>query len=115
MSNRSSRFQALPVQWRWAPPRGRHNVLASRSRGGTMHIDRRAFLATLGSAAVVEGMSSEARADALEQYLIAQLNKAPAAKTSDVRSGTGALFGGPSPSGVRVPLAALAPMPDQPT
>jgi len=30
-----------------------------------MHIDRRAFLATLGSAAVVEAMSSEARADAL--------------------------------------------------
>jgi len=80
-----------------------------------MHIDRRAFLATLGSAAVVEAMSSEARADALEHYLIAQLDKAPAAKTPDVRSGTGALFGGPSPSGVRVPLAALAPMPDQPT
>jgi hypothetical protein len=80
-----------------------------------MHIDRRAFLATLGSAAVVEAMSSEARADALEHYLIAQLDKAPAAKAPDVRSGTGALFGGPSPSGVRVPIAALAPMPDQPT
>jgi len=48
-----------------------------------MHIDRRAFLATLGSAAVVEAMSSEARADALEHYLIAQLDKAPAAKTGE--------------------------------
>src|SRR5258706_13131568 len=97
------------------PPRGRHNVLASRSRGGTMHIDRRAFLATLGSAAVVESMSSEARADALEHYLIAQLDKAPAAKTSDVRSGTGAPFGGPSPSGLPAPLPAPPPIPAQPT
>jgi hypothetical protein len=80
-----------------------------------MHIDRRAFLATLGSAAVVEAMSSEARADALEHYMLAQLDKAPAAKSPDIRSGAGALFGGPSPSGVRVPIAALAPMPDRPT
>ena len=46
-----------------------------------MHIDRRAFLATLGSAAVVEAMSSEARADALEHYMIAQLDK-PAAPSA---------------------------------
>src|SRR6266852_8068802 len=100
MPNRSSRFQPLPVHCRCAPPadvltppRGRHNVLASRSRGGTMHIDRRAFLATLGSAAVVEAMSSEARADALEHYMIAQLAKAaPAAQPLVVRRGAGALF-----------------------
>src|SRR5258706_14152084 len=85
------------------PPRGRHNVLASRSRGGTMHIDRRAFLATLGSAAVVESMSSEARDDALEHYLIAQLDKAPPAKTSDGRGCTGALLVGPSPTCRLVP------------
>src|SRR5258705_11893047 len=80
-----------------------------------MHIDRRTFLATLGSAAVVEAMSSEARADALEHYMLAQLDKAPAAKAPDIRSGVGALFGGPSPSGGRVAGAALAPMPDRPT
>ena len=82
-----------------------------------MHIDRRAFLATLGSAAVVEAMSPEAKADALEHYLLAQLDKpaAPAAKDPGVRKGAGALFGGPSPSGVRVDLVALAEMPAQPT
>src|SRR5260221_11151018 len=111
MPNRSSRFQQLPVQCRCAPPadvltppRGRHNVLASRSRGGTMHIDRRAFLATLGSAAVAEAMSSEARADALEHYLIEQLDKAPAAKTPHCRSGTVRLIDAPSRDGRRVPL-----------
>ncbi len=60
-----------------------------------MHIDRRAFLATLGSAAVVEAMSPEARADALEHYMIAQLDKpaAPPAQPLVVRRGAGALFG----------------------
>src|SRR5437879_13117341 len=82
-----------------------------------MHIDRRAFLATLGSAAVVEAMSSEARADALEHYMIAQLDK-PAglsAQPPAVRRGAGALFGGPSPSGQRPELTALAAMPEHPT
>src|SRR5947207_3016187 len=82
-----------------------------------MHIDRRAFLATLGSATVVEAMSSEARADALEHYMIAQLDKpaAPAAQPLQMRRGTGALFGGPSPSGQRPELTALATMPERPT
>ena len=79
-----------------------------------MHIDRRAFLATLGSAAVVEAMSSEARADALEHYMIAQLDKPVAASAQPlvVRRGAGALFGGPSPSGQRPELTALTAMPD---
>src|SRR5690349_15981781 len=82
-----------------------------------MQIDRRAFLATLGSAAVVEAMSSEARADALEHYLIAQLDKpaAASAQPTGVRKGAGALFGGPSPSGVRAELVALEPLPERPT
>ena len=82
-----------------------------------MHIDRRAFLATLGSAAVVEAMSSEARADALEHYMMAQLDKpaAPSAQPLVVRRGAGALFGGPSPSGQRPELTALATMPERPT
>src|SRR5205814_9902561 len=77
-----------------------------------MHIDRRAFLATLGSATVVEAMSSEARADALEHYMIAQLDKpaAPAAQPLQMRRGTGAVFGGPSASGQRPELTALARM-----
>src|SRR5205814_1318649 len=61
-------------------------------------------------------MSSEARADALEHYMIAQLDKpsAPSAQPPAVRRGAGALFGGPSPSGQRPELAALATMPERP-
>ena len=87
-----------------------------------MQIDRRAFLATLGSAAVIEAMPSEAKAEALEHYLMAQLDKpvtppaAPlAAQPPAVRRGAGILFGGPSPSGRYPELAALAPMPERPT
>src|SRR2546427_728733 len=43
-----------------------------------MEIDRRAFLATLGGAAVVNLMDHESRADALEDYSIADLDKAVA-------------------------------------
>src|SRR5712691_12308095 len=57
----------------------RHNVIAFPEKEEPVHIDRRAFLATLGSAAVVEAMSPEARADALEHYMIAQLDKPAAA------------------------------------
>ena len=34
-----------------------------------MEIDRRAFIATLGGSAVIEAMSSEAKAEALEHYM----------------------------------------------
>src|SRR5947209_12545590 len=62
-------------------------------------------------------MSSEARADALEHYMIAQLDKpaAPPAPPLVVRRGAGALLGGPSPSGQRPELAALTTMPERPT
>ena len=92
-------------------------MIAFPEKEEPMHIDRRAFLATLGSAAVVEAMSSEARADALEHYMIAQLDKpaGPPAQPLVVRRGAGALFGGPSPSGQRPELTALATMPERPT
>src|SRR6184192_2004656 len=83
-----------------------------------MQIDRRVFLATLGSAALIDAMPSEAKADALEHYLIAQLDKpaAPAgAQTPVIRRGAGALFGGPSPSGRYPEMQVLAPMPARPT
>lgn len=41
-----------------------------------VEIDRRAFIASLGGAAIVSGMSHEARADALEDYYIDQLDTA---------------------------------------
>jgi len=40
-----------------------------------MEIDRRAFIASLGGAAVVSRMSHEARADALEDYSILELDR----------------------------------------
>src|SRR5882724_3237965 len=118
---RAARASAVPTGSGRAAGKGCSRIRAAIPEGAfpeeedSMHIDRRAFLATLGSAAVVEAMSSEARADALEHYMLAQLDKAPAAKPADIRSGTGALFGGPSPSGVRAPVVALSPMPERPT
>ncbi len=41
-----------------------------------MEVDRRAFFATLGGAAAVSAMDSEAKADALEAYLSDQLDDA---------------------------------------
>ena len=46
--------------------------------GGGMEIDRRAFIASLGGAASASLMDSEARADALEDYLSEQLDAAVA-------------------------------------
>ncbi|HET9942843.1 MAG TPA: hypothetical protein VFR05_05855, partial [Terriglobia bacterium] len=41
-----------------------------------MQIDRRLFMASLGGAATVKAMSHEAKAEALESYMIQQLNPA---------------------------------------
>jgi hypothetical protein len=41
-----------------------------------MELDRRAFIASLGGVAAVAAMSSEAKADALEDYMTEQLNTA---------------------------------------
>ncbi len=86
-------------------------------------IDRRAFFATLGGAAAVEAMSSEALADALEWQMLEQLGQAAqTAPPTDAprpgavaRRGVGDLFvGARGPDGPR-PLGKLEPMPKQPT
>jgi hypothetical protein len=54
-----------------------------------MQIDRRAFLATLGTAAAINAMPSEALADALEHHMIESLDEGPTANELKVRLGTG--------------------------
>src|SRR5438093_921246 len=94
-----------------------------------MEIDRRAFLATLGGAAAVTVMDHEARADALEDYSIAELDKAVAQaqgqqpryptvaelealiETRPSRRGVGSVFTGRAGENVK----RLAPLPAKPT
>src|SRR5919201_1415725 len=89
-----------------------------------MEIDRRAFLASLGGAAVIETMSSEALADALEHHMMDSLDAAVGGEASAlapppdavIRRGAGSLFGGGGPSGNNpVPLKTLEAMPEKPT
>lgn len=93
-----------------------------------MEIDRKAFLASLGGLAAVNLMSDEAKADALEDHMLLQLNKAnPAAgsggqkfptaaevqaqiDTKPYRRGTGNLF-----ISTHGNVKVLPPMPDKPT
>jgi hypothetical protein len=84
-----------------------------------MEIDRRAFLATLGSAAVIESMDSEAKAEALEHYMMDKLDEqapTPPRSPDPWRRGTGGLFtaGRPGEDGQRK-LRELEPMPEKPT
>ena len=75
-----------------------------------MEIDRRVFLATLGGAAAIEAMPSEALADALEHHMMDAIDQQAAANNQlAVRRGTGSLF---SRSGEPRPLE---PMPEKPT
>jgi hypothetical protein len=53
-----------------------------------IHIDRRAFIASLGGATAVAAMSAEARADALENYLSASISTAAAAAATVQRAPT---------------------------
>lgn len=83
-----------------------------------MSFNRRAFLATLGSAATIKAMSHEARAEALEHYLIGQLDGNDGSSDTDaaavdfydpereVARGTGRIFDGNKP---------WKPMPEKPT
>ena len=87
-----------------------------------LEIDRRAFIASLGGASAVAAMSSEAKADALEDHQNAMLNKAAAEKfptkaeleaeidTRPYRRGVGNLW-----IGARGNVRRLAPMPAAPT
>jgi hypothetical protein len=86
-----------------------------------MEIDRRAFLASLGSVAVLETMDSEAKADALEHYMMEKLDAdiggeqvAAAPPEATIRRGAGSLFG-PQGSANNRKMAELAPMPEKPT
>ena len=87
-----------------------------------MEIDREAFFASLGGEAAVAAMSSEAKADALEDHMLLQLNVANAAKspkaadieaqieTRPYRLGVGNLF-----VAVTGNVKRLQPMPAKPT
>jgi hypothetical protein len=94
-----------------------------------IQIDRRHFIASLGGAAAVKMMSSEAKAEALESYMMEQLNASatPAGqarrfpKVADVeaqietrsyRRGVGNLFLNTAAGGK---VAKLPPMPARPT
>ena len=80
-----------------------------------MHIDRRTFLATLGTAAAISAMPSEALADALEHHMMEKLGEQTSSDELRVRRGAGLLFGGPTPSGTTsVELRKLDPMPERP-
>ncbi|HEY3739876.1 MAG TPA: hypothetical protein VGL53_08525 [Bryobacteraceae bacterium] len=105
-----------------------------------MQIDRRKVIAALGGTLAVQGMDSEAKAEALEGYLSDELDMsifrklgAPAKPMTvaeldeqidkrPLRRGIGTLFssGGTNPFGNRLPsdpanVSRLAPMPAQPT
>jgi hypothetical protein len=95
-----------------------------------MELDRRAFIASLGGTAAVAAMGAEAKADALEDYMMARLNEAqqgqalappanrfPTAadieaqiETRSRRRGVGNLFVAGSGN-----VKRLAPLPERPT
>src|SRR6185436_3896097 len=99
-----------------------------------IQIDRRHFIASLGGAAAVKLMSAEAKAEALESYMMQQLNNsagsagsaATAAKpkfpkaadveaqieTRSYRRGVGNLFLTTQPN---AKVKKLQPMPEKPT
>src|SRR5688572_2387835 len=86
-----------------------------------MEVDRRAFLASLGSVAVLDRMDPEAKAEALEHYMMEKLDAdmggeqvAAAPPEATIRRGAGSLFGQQGPTGHRK-MAQLAPMPAAPT
>ena len=72
-----------------------------------MEVDRRAFLATLGSVTAIEALPHEARAEALEHYMSDVLDEQATGNELKARRGTGSLF---AESG-----RTLEPMPAQPT
>jgi hypothetical protein len=88
----------------------------------TMGIDRRAFIASLGGASAVAAMSSEAKADALDDHQQSLLNAAAEKfptkdeleaqiETRPFRRGVGNLFVSTKANNVK----RLAPMPEAPT
>ncbi|MEO8896362.1 MAG: hypothetical protein ABI450_10825 [Rhizomicrobium sp.] len=91
-----------------------------------MDIDRRAFIASLGGASAVAAMSSEAKADALEDHQNAMLNKASEkfptkaeleaeVETMPYRRGVGNLWIARQNNGNKGNVKRLQPMPEAPT
>jgi hypothetical protein len=87
-----------------------------------MHIDRRAFLATLGGTAAIETMSSHALADSLEHYMVDQLDHAASQSSRPdgtaqrpYRRGVGSLFVTQGSADGFPSLKKLEPMPSKPT
>jgi hypothetical protein len=94
-----------------------------------MEIDRRAFLVSIGGVAAVEAMDPEARAEALEHYMMDKLDEEAAGgltlvggeaqvvaapPEATIRRGAGNLFGPQGPADNRK-MAQLAPMSAKPT
>src|SRR5436190_22750399 len=78
-----------------------------------MEIDRRAFLASLRTAAVVEAMPSEALADSLEHHMMDTLDEQAAPNNElAARRGTGSIF---APGGTQREIKTLDQMPEKPT
>ena len=83
-----------------------------------MEIDRRAFLASLGGVATIEAMDSEAKAEALEHYMMSKLDEqapAPPPAPDPWRRGAGSLFTPQRTEGGERKLRDLPPMPEKPT
>src|SRR5258708_19378742 len=79
-----------------------------------MEVERKTFAAGPGSKA--GALSSEERADALEEAMMKRVHQPDApAQAPKLRRGTGVLSGGRTPAGLPLDLAALAPMPPRPT
>src|SRR6516165_7451087 len=82
-----------------------------------MEIDRRAFLATLGSTAIINRMPDEEKAEALEHYMTGMLDQQATGNELMIRRGSGDLFGsaGLPLGGAPRPLRPLERMPEKPT
>jgi predicted HD phosphohydrolase len=84
-----------------------------------MEVDRRVFLATLGSAAAIKAMPDEAKAEALEHYMTEMLDEQASGNELTIRRGAGTLFGAGGPggngNGNGRKVTELEKMPDKPT
>jgi len=82
-----------------------------------MEVDRRVFLATLGSAAAIKAMPDEAKAEALEHYMTEMLDEQATGNELTIRRGAGTLFGagGPGGNGNGRKVTELEKMPEKPT
>jgi hypothetical protein len=88
-----------------------------------MEIDRRAFLASIGGVAVLQTLDPEAKAEALEHYMMDVLDGhvhdgeaqvLPAPPEATIRRGAGSIFG-PRGQGEERRMPGLAEMPERPT